>query len=303
MSAVCTEPADIERRAGRADRRTATTAAGAAHAPGRPRLRPHRRLRRGRSPPGSPTRPGQAGPRRKSLTGTLAPDHALWRKPAPEGGLLPVTGDPRPGVASARQIQGKELSYNNIDDTDAAFELVAEFDPGRARRLRHHQARQPLRRGAGRLAASSAYARALQCDPVSAFGGIVASEPAARRRDGRRNRQGVHRGGDRAGRGRRRHRRIRRQDEPAPAAHRRPARSAGAAGEVFRSVAGGFLVQSRDNSRLTAADLKIVTKRAPTDAGGARHAVRLHHRQAREVQRRSSIAKDGQTAGHRRRAR
>ena len=42
-----------------------------------------------------------------------------------------VTGDKRPGVATARQLQGKQLSYNNINDTDAAFELVAEFDPGR----------------------------------------------------------------------------------------------------------------------------------------------------------------------------
>ena len=39
------------------------------------------------------------------------------------------TGEARPGVATARQLQGKELSYNNVADTDAAFELVAEFDP------------------------------------------------------------------------------------------------------------------------------------------------------------------------------
>ena len=57
-----------------------------------------------------------------------------------------VTGDKRPGVATARQLQGKQLSYNNINDTDAAFELVAEFDPRASRRRRHHQARQSLRR-------------------------------------------------------------------------------------------------------------------------------------------------------------
>ena len=54
---------------------------------------------------------------------------------------------PRPGVATARQLQGKELSYNNINDTDAAVELVAEFDPARSGRGGDHQARQPLRRG------------------------------------------------------------------------------------------------------------------------------------------------------------
>ena len=56
------------------------------------------------------------------------------------------TPDKRPGVATARQLQGKELSYNNINDTDAAYECIAEFDRGAHRRLRHRQARQPLRR-------------------------------------------------------------------------------------------------------------------------------------------------------------
>ena len=57
-----------------------------------------------------------------------------------------ANGENRPGVATATQVQGKTLSYNNINDTDAAFELVSEFDPAEARRRRHHQARQSLRR-------------------------------------------------------------------------------------------------------------------------------------------------------------
>ena len=57
------------------------------------------------------------------------------------------TPDRRPGVTTARQLQGKELSYNNINDTDAAYECVAEFDAKTHRRLRHRQARQSLRRG------------------------------------------------------------------------------------------------------------------------------------------------------------
>ncbi len=56
---------------------------------------------------------------------------ALWRKPAPVCRFLDRTGDLRPGVATATQLQGKQLSYNNINDTDAAFELVGEFDPRR----------------------------------------------------------------------------------------------------------------------------------------------------------------------------
>ena len=78
-----------------------------------------------------------------------------------------------PGVATARQLQGKELSYNNIDDTDAAYELVGGVRSRAAAAVRHHQARQPLRRGRGRDL-EEAYRRALRCDPVSAFGGIVA---------------------------------------------------------------------------------------------------------------------------------
>ena len=54
---------------------------------------------------------------------------ALRREPAPERRALPDGRDRAPGVATARQVQGKELSYNNINDTDAAYELVAEFDP------------------------------------------------------------------------------------------------------------------------------------------------------------------------------
>ena len=56
----------------------------------------------------------------------------------------------RSGVATARQVQGKQLSYNNINDTDAAYECVAEFDPARSRGLRDRQARQSVRRRGGR---------------------------------------------------------------------------------------------------------------------------------------------------------
>src|SRR5579871_5032911 len=83
------------------------------------------------------------------------------------------TGETRFGVASARQVQGKQLSYNNINDTDAAYECVAEFDPRRAAACALIKHANPC----GVAEADSlvaAYRKALACDPVSAFGGIVA---------------------------------------------------------------------------------------------------------------------------------
>src|SRR6059058_3977431 len=76
----------------------------------------------------------------------------------------------RPGVATARQVQGKELSYNNYADTDAAFELVAEFAEPAVAIIKHAN---PCGVALGR-GLQDAWDRALACDPVSAFGGIVA---------------------------------------------------------------------------------------------------------------------------------
>ena len=81
------------------------------------------------------------------------------------------TGKTRPGVTTARQLQGKPLSYNNINDTDAAFELVAEFDEPTIAIIKHANP-------CGVAVADTlkdAYLRALACDPVSAFGGIIAA--------------------------------------------------------------------------------------------------------------------------------
>src|ERR1700691_3403670 len=83
------------------------------------------------------------------------------------------TPDMRFGVATARQVQGKQLSYNNINDTDAAYECVAEFDPARtaACAIIKHANPCGVAEGDNLL---DAYRKALACDPVSAFGGIVA---------------------------------------------------------------------------------------------------------------------------------
>src|ERR687889_1503135 len=83
------------------------------------------------------------------------------------------TGDQRFGVATARQVQGKQLSYNNINDTDAAYECVAEFDPARSAAVAIIKHANPCGVAEGETLLD-AYEKALRCDPVSAFGGIVA---------------------------------------------------------------------------------------------------------------------------------
>ncbi len=82
-----------------------------------------------------------------------------------------TVAEPRAGVATARQLQGKELSYNNLNDTDAAFELVAEFADDPAVAIIKHA--NPCGAALG-ASLAEAYRRALACDPVSAFGGVIA---------------------------------------------------------------------------------------------------------------------------------
>jgi phosphoribosylaminoimidazolecarboxamide formyltransferase/IMP cyclohydrolase len=174
------------------------------------------------------------------------------------------SGEGRPGVATARVVQGKELSYNNVADTDAAFELVAEFDPAEHAAVAIIKHANPCGVAVAPDAAT-AYQRALECDPTSAFGGIVAlnrtldaktasellkiftevviapdaEEAALTLFQAKKNVRLLLTGG-------------------LPDPQRQ--------GGVFRSVSGGFLMQTRDISRIAPQDLKIVTKRAPTEA-------------------------------------
>jgi len=169
--------------------------------------------------------------------------------------------DSRPGIATARQVQGKELSYNNLNDTDAAFECVAEFDQAAVVIVKH--ANPCGVATAGSLA--QAWEAALRCDPTSAFGGIVAVN---RTLDGaaaeliarifteviiapdadaealailsrKKNLRLLLTGG-----------------LPDPAL----------GGMMVKSVAGGFLAQTRDTGRVQEHALKIVTQRAPSRA-------------------------------------
>ena len=171
-----------------------------------------------------------------------------------------ATTERRPGIATAVQIQGKALSYNNLNDTDAAFEAVAEFDGPTIVIVKHANpcgvATAPT--------LHEAWRRALRCDPVSAFGGIVAAnrtldaETAAAI-------AGIFTEvivapdaseGARAVLGARKNLRLLLTGAvPDPAA----------SGRMIRSLSGGFLLQDRDAGRVGAADLRVVTRRAPDE--------------------------------------
>ena len=173
-----------------------------------------------------------------------------------------TNGEARAGVATAERVQGKELSYNNLNDTDAAFELIAEMprDKPAVAIIKHAN---PCGVAQGETQ-HGAYERALACDPVSAFGGIIAlnqpltvataekivkvftevviapaAEPAALDiLAAKKNMRVLMAGG-----------------LPDPAE----------AGMAVRPLAGGFLLQSRDHGRITRDDLRVVTARAPSE--------------------------------------
>jgi phosphoribosylaminoimidazolecarboxamide formyltransferase/IMP cyclohydrolase len=169
-------------------------------------------------------------------------------------------GAGRPGVATAEQVQGKELSYNNLNDTDAAFELVAEFAEPAVAIIKHAN---PCGVAVG-ASLREAYPRALATDPVSAFGGIIAvnrpldgataaeiaklfaevviapeADPEALAALGRKTALRL----------------LLTHGMPDPAAP----------GVVLKSLSGGYLLQTRDAGRVAESALKVVTKRAPTN--------------------------------------
>jgi len=174
------------------------------------------------------------------------------------------TPNRRFGVATATQLQGKQLSYNNINDTDAAYECIAEFDPARAAACVIVKHANPCGVAEG-ASLAEAYRRALACDTTSAFGGIVAfNQPL----DAETARAVVE---------------IFTEVIIAPAASDDAVAIVAAKknlrlliaggmpdprerGLTVKSVAGGLLVQTRDNAVVDDMTLRTVTKRAPTDA-------------------------------------
>ena len=108
----------------------------------------------------------------RAFGGRLAQVMRYGENPHQQAGFY-LTADARVGVATAKQTQGKQLSYNNINDTNAAFECVSEFDPVRTAAVAIIKHANPCGVAEGATLVE-AYEKALRCDPVSAFGGIVA---------------------------------------------------------------------------------------------------------------------------------
>jgi len=165
------------------------------------------------------------------------------------------------GIGQARQVQGKELSYNNYNDADAALELISEFrDAGPTCVIVKHANPCGVATGATLV---DAYQAAFACDTVSAFGGIIAlnrplDEATARAITGIFTEVVVAPDADDAAialfAAKKNLRLLLTGDLPDP---RR-------GGLTARTITGGWLVQTRDNGAISSDDLKIVTRRAPT---------------------------------------
>ena len=174
-----------------------------------------------------------------------------------------TTGEARPGVATAQQIQGKALSYNNINDTDAAYELIGELgDETPAVAIIKHANPCGVALGNSII---EAYREALACDSTSAFGGIVAlnrplDAATAEEITSIFTEVVIAPGADEAAKDvfakKKNLRLLLTGGLPDPAA----------TGTFMKTVAGGLLVQNRDAGRITKDDLKVVTKIAPTEA-------------------------------------
>lgn len=198
-------------------------------------------------------------PRQISFAGTLKQSLRYGENPHQSAALYLTDNSTRPGAARATQVQGKELSYNNINDTNAAFELVAEFTEPAVAIIKHAN---PCGVATGRDVLE-AYGRALLCDPVSAFGGIIAlnrpltadvakkiievfseviiapsvDDTALAVLADKKNVRVLTTGG------------MPDLKEPR---------------RMVTCVAGGLLVQDIDTGSITEANLQVVTKRAPT---------------------------------------
>jgi phosphoribosylaminoimidazolecarboxamide formyltransferase / IMP cyclohydrolase len=231
--------------------------------------------------------------RNRAIGGVLKEEMRYGENPHQAAGFY-VTGENRPGVSTATLLQGKQLSYNNINDTDAAYELVAEFGPEQGPACAIIKHANPCGVATGQSLAE-AYRRALACDSTSAFGGIIALNGEL---DAETAREIV---------------KLFTEviiapsvsDEARAIIAAKPnlrLLSAGAlpdprkAGITAKTVSGGLLIQARDNAMVEDMDLKVVTKRAPT----AQELVdmKFAFRVAKHVKSNAVVyAKDGQTAG------
>ncbi len=201
-------------------------------------------------------------PRRRAVAGTLVQSLRYGENPHQKAAFY-ADGSNRPGVATARQVQGKELSYNNINDTDAAFELVSEYAPGDGPACAIIKHANPCGVARG-TTLREAYQRAFDCDRTSAFGGIIAlNQPldgeTAEEISGIFTEVVIAPGADDEARGifaKKKNLRLLVTEGLADPKQ---------AIAMIRQVSGGYLFQDKDSGHITQSDLKVVTRRAPTD--------------------------------------
>jgi phosphoribosylaminoimidazolecarboxamide formyltransferase/IMP cyclohydrolase len=232
-------------------------------------------------------------PRYRTIGGILKEEMRYGENPHQSAGFY-VTGENRPGVATATLLQGKQLSYNNINDTDGAFELIGEFSPEKAPACAIIKHANPCGVATGE-SLKDAYLRALACDSTSAFGGIIAfnqlldgetaeeivklfteviiapevSEEAKQIIAAKKNLRLLVTGG-----------------LPDPRSR----------GITAKTVSGGLLVQTRDNGMVEDIDLRVVTRRQPTST--ELEDMKFAYKVAKHVKSNAIVyAKDGQTAG------
>jgi phosphoribosylaminoimidazolecarboxamide formyltransferase/IMP cyclohydrolase len=235
---------------------------------------------------------GETPPASFFLAGRLRQALRYGENPHQTAALYETAGKKGASIVAAAQVQGKELSYNNLTDADAAFELISEFPASRpAIAIVKHA--NPCGVATGRSAAE-AYRKALACDPVSAFGGIVASnEPL----DDETAQEIL---------------RIFTEVVIAPSASAEVKRDFAAKPNIrllltggllprerraaIRSISGGFLVQDADDAGLAEDSLRTVTKREPTPHERADLIFAM--RVAKHVRSNAIVfAKDGATVG------
>jgi phosphoribosylaminoimidazolecarboxamide formyltransferase/IMP cyclohydrolase len=202
---------------------------------------------------------GQKFPTSQTMTRKLVMPLRYGENPHQEAALYVPAGPHVSGIGQATQVQGKELSYNNLNDANAALELVAEFRDGPPTVVIVKHANPCGVATADNLV--DAYNAALQCDSVSAFGGIIACNrpldgPTAEAMSGIFTEVVVAPGADEAAKAvfaKKKNLRLLLTDGlPDPTR----------AGQTLTLIAGGILVQDRDNGQVTRDMLKVVTKRA-----------------------------------------
>ncbi len=204
---------------------------------------------------------GQLFPATLPMTGQLQNELRYGENPHQRAAFYVPHGPHSRGIGQAQQVQGKELSYNNLNDADAALELIAEFrEGGPACVIVKHANPCGVATGA---TIAEAYQAAFECDSVSAFGGIIAVNglidgPTAEAITDIFTEVVVAPDADADARAifaKKKNLRLLLTGElPDPAR----------GGLAMKTIAGGWLVQSRDNGRITAADLKVVTRRQPS---------------------------------------